>query len=249
MESERSIKTNETTARYDVMEHTLIPSRPWDQALSSALIPILESLEISRHLPCPLEFIQMALKFRKLLRQNTDSGEAIRCESEEINSLVECFASFDIPGWAYSFLKVPWCESCPTDSSVKVHVGEAQKMAYCIFTIRVANVSNQADRIDHYISQMIKHLSLVPPEEPLYKTTSWPTFIAGLESNNQDVLDWSLSRLRLMRRLLPWGYIERVVRILKTVKRGDGQDGMRGLIQGNWTQGLRMALENYPIVL
>ncbi|BAE58438.1 unnamed protein product [Aspergillus oryzae RIB40] len=65
------------------------------------------------------------------------------------------------------------------------------------------------------VTEIIHHLSFIDPKDPLSKATSWPTFIAGAETDNPVYRQWALDRLSLLWNVLPWGYVQTAVEVMR----------------------------------
>lgn len=229
-----------------MMGLSLTPSRSWDQSLSASLFPFLESIEVSQHLPCPLEFLNVAVQLCKLLGED-DLHDGVA--TEDVVSFLGALESFDVRAWAYSFKHSPACESCPIDHESRIHVGEAQRSAFFIFAVRATSqVTSSNGRLAHHLSRLVEHLSFISDTEVLFKATSWPTFIAALETREGSVFSWSLSRLRKICRHLPWGYIGRVIQVLERTKQMSMSLEDRTSSETNWIHALKSVIAQYPVV-
>lgn len=103
--------------------------------------------------------------------------------------------------------------------------------------------------VRRHLSTLLDHLASVPASENLFKATSWPTFIAGLETRDQDVLKWSLRRLRDICQRLPWAYVRRAVQVLEKVKLARVPYETAHSGQLDWIEDLKLVVTQYPIVL
>jgi len=89
------------------------------------------------------------------------------------------------------------------------------------------------------LDDILRRLSEVGEGDPLFKATSWPTFIAGAETTDPQWRAWALRRLLEVWGCCPWGYVVTAVEMLRETWRGrDGGDGEevegRGWLREVW---------------
>jgi hypothetical protein len=59
-----------------------------------------------------------------------------------------------------------------------------------------------------FVTTILQHLSLIPISSPLFRYTTWPVFMTGVEAASPKHRAWVLERLQNMWDLCPWGMIK-----------------------------------------
>lgn len=91
---------------------------------------------------------------------------------------------------------------------------------------------------------ILHHLSLIPDEDPNFKATGWPTFIAAASTKDAEQRAWIMERLRRLIFWCPWGFLYTAMETLEVIWGFDEEDGDgRG-----WLQRLRDPDINFLIV-
>jgi hypothetical protein len=66
-------------------------------------------------------------------------------------------------------------------------------------------------------TDVVHHISFLETEDMLYKSISWPLFLAGAETEDAVQRLWIMNTLDQFYNSLYWGYIRTVKRILETI--------------------------------
>jgi hypothetical protein len=119
--------------------------------------------------------------------------------------------------WASSLQVV----SSSFDLEMRAHLGCAYKAAVKIYILRATVLENpvsiEADHLEDLVSEIVLHLRRISPNDPFFKATCWPSFIAGAETNNPDQRAWVSGRFEMAQKILPWGYLSSAVDLLDHV--------------------------------
>ncbi|PIG89427.1 hypothetical protein AARAC_003812 [Aspergillus arachidicola] len=160
----------------------------------------------------------------------------------EASSLLNAAQSFDVESWAKNV------EGGPTDRTPnRIHTALAHQYAVCIYIYRsIAYYPADMDS-EALVTEIIHHLSFIDPKDPLSKATSWPTFVAGAETDNPVYRQWTLDRLSLLWNVLPWGYVQTAVEVMQMAWRLRDESGSDYIGVGGWVQQLK-ALGNHWLI-
>jgi hypothetical protein len=66
---------------------------------------------------------------------------------------------------------------------------------------------------------IIHHISFLTPDDALFKSISWPLFLAGAEAEGHAQRTWIMNTLDEFYNVMYWGYIPTVKRVLDAVWR------------------------------
>ncbi|KAE8308067.1 fungal-specific transcription factor domain-containing protein [Aspergillus transmontanensis] len=160
----------------------------------------------------------------------------------EASSLLNAAQSFDVESWAKNV------EGGPTDRTPnRIHTALAHQNAVCIYIYRsIAYYPADMDS-EALVTEIIHHLSFIDPKDPLSKATSWPTFVAGAETDNPVYRQWALDRLSLLWNVLPWGYVQTAVEVMQMAWRLRDKSGTDYIGVSGWVQQLK-ALGNHWLI-
>ncbi|KAB8211610.1 fungal-specific transcription factor domain-containing protein [Aspergillus parasiticus] len=160
----------------------------------------------------------------------------------EASSLLNAAQSFDVESWAKNV------EGGPTHRTPnRIHTALAHQNAVCIYIYRsVAYYPADMDS-EALVTEIIHHLSFIDPKDPLSKATSWPTFVAGAETDNAVYRQWALDRLSLLWNVLPWGYVQTAVEVMQMAWRLRDESGTDYIGVSGWVQQLK-ALGNHWLI-
>ncbi|KAE8383814.1 fungal-specific transcription factor domain-containing protein [Aspergillus bertholletiae] len=160
----------------------------------------------------------------------------------EASSLLSATQSFDVAAWANSVEGAP-----PRRTPNRIHTALAHQRAVCIYIYRsIAHPPGDMSP-ELLVTEIVYHLSFIDPKDPLSKATSWPTFIAGVETDNPVYRQWALDRLNRLWNVLPWGYVQTAVEVMQmawTLRDRPAPDSMGA---GGWVQQLK-ALGNHWLI-
>ncbi len=136
-----------------------------------------------------------------------------------------------------------------TDIESRMHVASAHRSAACLYILQALPLARAVRPVDTtlLVNDILSHLGHISENDPFFKATSWPTFIAGAETRNAEKRTWALARLLAIWRICPWGYIFSAIEMLKVSweMQDTGSAGSRSEGGINWLQGLKsMGFDN-----
>lgn len=67
------------------------------------------------------------------------------------------------------------------------------------------------------VADIITHLSFIRPCDALFTATTWPTFIAGAETNDRETQEWVARRFQELWSVEPWGLIREALGLLEKI--------------------------------
>jgi hypothetical protein len=186
------------------------------------LDPILRYAETNNYLSCPAPLLRIMLQsFR--LPDILEYGEGPSAEiQEELKTLLEAALAFDPLEWLQTFQPATPTE----DLQQRFHIASAHRSGVCIYLARhlpythpliypssasrLVNLTDLADSIVHHISQLT-------PKDMLFKSISWPLFLAGAESDDAAQRTWIMNTLDEFYYVMYWGYIRTGKRTLEAI--------------------------------
>jgi hypothetical protein len=136
--------------------------------------------------------------------------------------LLQQALAFDVSGWVNSIPNL----SVNDDRGLRVRLASAHRASACLFIILVLcpDLAHHADerlRPKRLVEEILRQLSFVPSNHPLFKGSVWPSFMAGAQSDDPDQRQWCMQGLRAMWRssplMCPWGYVEAAMVTLESV--------------------------------
>ncbi|KID97926.1 acriflavine sensitivity control protein acr-2, partial [Metarhizium majus ARSEF 297] len=178
----------------------------------SELLEVMKRVEVNSYLSCPPEILKIILSASQLSCQGpyTDFDLAA---AEQARALIDEACAFDIIAWADQLRQLPNV----TDIKSRFHVASAHRSAVCLYIIRALPVVRVVYPVDANIlvNDILYHLGQIHDEDPYFKATSWPTFIAGAETRDVGHRESTLKRMFAIWQICPWGYIFAAIRMLK----------------------------------
>ena len=195
--------------RYDTFGTTLTSSKTYNIQSWSLSAGDLDELA-NTCLSCPPILLHV---FRDVSRFSSESDSG-RLSKQQCDYLLSVVWSFDVETWVSSLHKI----STSFDAVKRVHVGAAYKAAVSIYVTRAtAPTSETILPLESLVSDVLAHLSAIPPDDWFFKATCWPTFIAGAETNNSTRRNAVVERFKLGMVTLPWGYLSDAIALLDRV--------------------------------
>jgi hypothetical protein len=186
--------------------------------------PILEYAETNNYLSCPAPLLRVMLQSFTLSESWGGSEELSFEQQERVKELLELALSFKPLEWLSNFKPA----SPQEDLSERLHMASAHRSAVCIYLVRflpcsnpllnpsggsaVVSLTGLADDVVHHISQL-------KAGDTLFKSISWPLFLAGAESEDPAQRAWILKTLDCFYTVMRWGYIQTVKRVLEAIWR------------------------------
>ncbi|PFH55797.1 hypothetical protein XA68_17610 [Ophiocordyceps unilateralis] len=206
------------------------------------LLPVMKRVEANSYLSCPAEILQVILAASQLSYETRCTDWSLSAADKALKLVCQALA-FDIPGWAARLrqqsAEVPDMES-------RVHVASAHRSAACLYILQVMPPVRATPPVDAelLVSDILGHLAQIGNDDPYFKATSWPAFIAGVETREAEKRTWTLKRLLAIWGICSWGYIFAAIEMLNATwamqDRADGgEDGAALRSDVNWLQGLK----------
>lgn len=147
-------------------------------------------------------------------------------------ALIRKAQSFDIRAWAADLHRLPQFSRIPVES--RFHAGSSHCLAACLYTIQAipdAGAYLGEGAGERLSKEILEHLAMVPDDDPNFKATTWPTFIAGAEAKDPQTRAWIMNRLRRLLFWCPWGFLYTAIETLEVIWSLDGKRGNRGWVQ------------------
>lgn len=157
------------------------------------------------------------------LSDSIDSDDTLTIKHElRLKELIKMTLSFDPVAWLRQFKP-----SSPFDElSKRFHLASAHRAAVCIYLARFIPITNPlldpsggtaVVSLTGLANDVVLHLSQISPSDTLYKSISWPLFLAGAESEDSNERAWIMGTLDTLYSQMHWGYIRTVKRVLEAV--------------------------------
>lgn len=230
-------------ARYYVLGSAFSPpkSATFSHFQPDQLPSTLKRAAANSYLCCPPEVLEVLYAASQLSAASDDDEGA----TAEAIALIQRAQAFDVQQWAEDLHRNPLFSKIPVES--RVHVGSAHRLAACLYTVNAipsAGVQlgeGAGERLSH---EIFEHLACVPDEDPNFKATPWPTFIAGAEVKDPEMREWVMHRLRRLVFWCPWGFLYTAMETLKVIWELDEE----GKSQKGWLKMLQDPELNFLIV-
>ncbi|ORY14409.1 fungal-specific transcription factor domain-domain-containing protein [Clohesyomyces aquaticus] len=186
--------------------------------------PLLEYAETNNYLSCPAPLLYIMLRAFELPDVRTEfTAEESISNHNEIRRLLESALSFNAVHWAASFQPASPLE----DLEKRVLIASAHRSAVCIYLTRILPTTH-ADSLlgtltDFNVSfsdlatDIVHHISKLSPGDTVFKSITWPLFLAGAESNNPAQRALIIEKLDMLWNELYWGYILTVKELLGVI--------------------------------
>lgn len=128
----------------------------------------------------------------------------------------------DLQVWAYNFEPASPCEN----RDHRMHIAYAHRAAVCIYLARALPYTNPliSPSSEHALisltglaHEILHHVAYFKPGDTLYKSISWPVFLAGAECDDHASRTWIMDKLDEFYHLLYWGYVPTAKKILEII--------------------------------
>lgn len=211
----------------------------------SQIPSILQRAAANSYLCCPPEILTILHSASQLSNVSPDvaSEEDVRAAGLV---LIQEAQAFDINGWANDVRNMSYLQDAPIQS--RIHAGSAHRLAACLYILQaIPSMSQMNDhgQVAEALSRDIfKHLSSIPDNDPNFKATTWPTFIAGAEASGRARREWVMDRLQRLVRSCPWGFIYTAMETLQVIWDLDN----KGQGTKSWVQTLKDPQMNFLMV-
>lgn len=227
---------------YHILGSTLA-SGPWAAQITHyafELLPVLKRTEVNSYLSCPSEILQIILSASQLSYETPCTDWTLSAADKAL-MLIDEALEFDIPAWATQLQQA----SNATDVESRIHVASAHRSAVCLYILQALPLARAVRAVDtqFMVDDILSHLSQISEEDPYFKASSWPTFIAGAETRDAEKRTWTMTRLMEIWTVCPWGYVFTAIEMLKAT--WQMQDARPEDEETNWLRDLKaMGFEN-----
>lgn len=172
----------------------------------------------------------------------------------------------DVKAWVRGIQGLPSRD----DIELRISMAQAHRAAACLYIVlAVPGLASSADVLspssdssastfcevsaDYFLQEVLTHLASVPVEHPFSKGATWPTFMAGAQTRDQDTRRWCLRRMHSVGYstpwVCPWGFVESAMKMLERIWQIRDEKEKDGQMQGsNWLQEIRVLPEHCLIV-
>ncbi|PLN81282.1 fungal-specific transcription factor domain-domain-containing protein [Aspergillus taichungensis] len=164
---------------------------------------ILMIAEVNNFVSCPAKLMRHILSVAQMSAEpDQDGGQLAR--EEKITTILRCARQFDPAGWASGIQSL----TPRNDYSPRTQIATAFKAATCLYVARMLppdhpDSYSQDDR-QELVSTVIDRLSNIHPDSELFKSTSWPCFVAGAEATAPEQRAWIMTYLQTISQVLPY---------------------------------------------
>ncbi|KAF9739116.1 acriflavine sensitivity control protein acr-2 [Paraphaeosphaeria minitans] len=190
---------------------------------SMDLGPILEYTETNNYLSMPGPLLRIMVESFKLedTRERTEDEIAVHVQ-DQLGNLLKAALDFDPASWAYGFKPATPLE----DLDHRMHIAAAHRAAVCIYLARALPYTNPLIDPDSGFAlvslvgladEILQHVSFFKPGDTLYKSISWPLFLAGAECEGLTRRKWIMDKLDEFYNLLYWGYVHTAKKTLEVI--------------------------------
>lgn len=195
---------------------------------------------------CPAEVLQILWSTAMILQRQTANHDDIVGAAAKGYELFMQAMAFNVETWSRDIQQVPLGRQV-TDIPSRIHTGYTHQMACCLYimyaipSVRSFLPENTEQDLEH---GLIFHLHHITDEDPNFKTSFWPTFIAGAQTSDHGQQAWIMDRMRRQSRLFPWGFLYTAMETLKLIwrERAKAPNGL------NWLEILRSPEVSFLIV-
>lgn len=212
---------------------------------SSQIQYILERAAANSYLCCPPEILGILHAASQLSNASSDADPNDDITAAGL-ALIQRAQAFDIDAWAHDVRNISYLQDAPIQS--RIHAGSAHRLASCLYILQAIpalSTMKGHDEVAEALSRDIfEHLSSIPDDDPNFKATTWPTFIAGAQASGRARREWAMDRLQRLVVSCPWGFLYTAMDTLKVIWSLDGQ----GKGSRSWVQTLKDSEFNFLIV-
>ncbi|GKT52321.1 acriflavine sensitivity control protein acr-2 [Colletotrichum spaethianum] len=215
---------------------------------SAQVSSVLGKAAANSYLCCPPDILQILLAASQLSNRSTEDLDSAADVAQGAAQILQQALSFDVHDWAYEPRTISYFRHIPVES--RIHAGSAHRLAACLYILHAlpsASILVPVDR-EELDSQMFYHLSCIHDEDPNFKATCWPTFIAGAGTSDPERRKWILDRLKRLMIATPWGFIMTAMDTLQTIWSLEKSVDPHTLTERTWVQKLKASDLNFLIV-
>ncbi|KAI1008356.1 hypothetical protein LB504_001266 [Fusarium proliferatum] len=195
---------------------------------------------------CPAEILQILWSTAIILQRQSANNDDVDGMAAKGLELFMNAMTFNVETWSQDIQQVPLGRQV-TDISSRIHTGYTHQMASCLYIMyAIPSVrSFLPENTEQDLEQgLIFHLRHITDEDPNFKTSFWPTFIAGAQTSEPSQQAWIMDRMKRQSRLFPWGFLYTAMETLELIwrERANAPDGL------NWLEILRSPEVSFLIV-
>ncbi|KAF4414877.1 acriflavine sensitivity control ACR-2 [Fusarium acutatum] len=195
---------------------------------------------------CPAEILQILWSTAIILQRQSANNDNVDGTSAQGFELFMDAMTFNVETWSRDIQQVPLGRQV-TDIPSRIHTGYTHQMACCLYilyaipSVRGFLPENTEQDLEH---GLIFHLRHITDEDPNFKTSFWPTFIAGAQTSDPGQQAWIMDRMKRQSRLFPWGFLYTAMETLELIwrQRANAPAGL------NWLEILRSPEVSFLIV-
>ena len=202
-------------------------------------LPVMKRVELTSYLSCPPEILNIILSASELSHEVPWTDQSLGAADKALALIDEALA-VDIAAWA-DYLRQ---HNLTQDLNSRVRLAAAHRSAACLYILQALPLVRSLRPIDtdFLLQDVLSNLALIDENDPYFKASSWPTFVAGAETRDPERRTWTLSRLLSIWQICPWGYLFTAIEMLKATW---AMQDTRGTDNVNWLHDLRgMGFEN-----
>ncbi|KAL7924536.1 fungal-specific transcription factor domain-containing protein [Trichoderma austrokoningii] len=209
------------------------------------LLPVMKRVEVNSYLSCPPEILRIILLASKLSYETPFTDWSLSAANEAL-TLIDDALAFDISAWADKLRQNPQVQ----DIESRMHIASAHRSAVCLYILQALPLVRAVRPVDteFLVGDILGNLGQISVDDPYYKATSWPTFIAGAETRDTEKRTWAMKRLLGIWETCPWGYLFTAIELLKAAWELQDSQGANDEVGSNWLQGLKERGFEYLIV-
>lgn len=202
----------------------------------------MKRVEVNSYLSCPPEILGIILSASQLSYERPSTDSDLSAADDALALINEALA-FDIPAWADQLRQTPNV----SDIESRIHVASAHRSAVCLYILQALPLVRAVRPVDSnfLVDDILSHLAQINDDDPYFKATSWPTFIAGAETRDAEKRAWTMSRMFAIWKICSWGYIFTAIEMLKATWQMQDSGTGSGV---NWLQDLKDKGFGYLIV-
>ncbi|KAM0202768.1 hypothetical protein ACHAPI_000934 [Fusarium lateritium] len=202
-------------------------------------LPVMRRVELTSYLSCPPEILNIILSASELSHEVPWTDQSLGAADKAIALIDEALA-VDIVAWA-DYLRQ---HNLIQDLDSRVHLAAAHRSAACLYILQALPLVRSVRSVDtdFLLDDVLNNLTAIDENDPYFKASSWPTFVAGAETRDPERRMWALRRLLSIWQICPWGYLFTAIEMLKATW---AMQDTRGSDNVNWLHDLRgMGFEN-----
>lgn len=200
---------------------------------SSQIPEILGRATANSYLCCPPEILEMLYTAAQLSNVSVEDDESARQVAAAGMELLKRVQAVDVETWAADVLTISYLKDIPVSS--RINAGTAHRLSVSLYIVQAIEpvrdiVGLEAARdLDR---ALFEQLSKIPPEDPNFKATSWPTFVSGAGAKGPERRAWVMDRLGKLAQCVPWGFLYTAMETLQIIwKLEIPEEGERGWVQ------------------